>query len=93
MIISFRCDQTQALLAAGIVHADWTDFARIARRKLLMIDSARSLYDLIVPPDNRFEALAAERPGQHAIHIDGRFRVCFIWRDGDAYDVEIVKDG
>ena len=63
---------------------------RQARRKLLMLDAAHVLDDLRRPPGNRLEALRGDRAGQHSIRINDQWRVCFIWRDGDAYDVSIV---
>ena len=62
---------------------------RTARRKLAQIDRATSLRDLALP-GNRLEALTGNRDGQHSIRINDQFRVCFDWRDGDAYEVEIV---
>jgi proteic killer suppression protein len=90
MILSYRCKHTEALLASGDCHRDWRNFARIARRKLLLIDSAQALHDLKVPPGNRLEALRGDRSGQHAIRVNDQYRVCFVWRNGDAYQVEIV---
>jgi proteic killer suppression protein len=66
------------------------DIRRSARKKLLMLDQAISLQDLLVPPNNRLEALKGNRAGQHSIRINDQFRVCFVWRDGDAYDVQIT---
>ena len=63
---------------------------RIARRKLLYLHRARSLQDLRVPPGNRLEALKGDRKGQHSIRINDRWRICFVWTEGDAFDVEIV---
>ena len=63
---------------------------RIALRKLVQLDAAESLAELRVPPGNRLEALPADRAGQHSIRVNERWRVCFVWRQGDAYDVEIV---
>jgi proteic killer suppression protein len=62
----------------------------VARRKLLYLDAARSLEDLMVPPGNRLEVLRRDRAGQHSIRINDRWRICFVWKEGDAYDVEIV---
>jgi toxin HigB-1 len=70
----------------GIGH----DLRRAGRRKLLMLDRATSLADLRVPPRNRLEALQGHRKGQHSIRINDQFRVCFVWRGGDAYEVEIT---
>ncbi len=63
---------------------------RTALRKLVMLDDAAYLKDLEVPPGNRLEALHADREGQYSIRINDQFRICFRWRDGNAYDVEIV---
>ena len=63
---------------------------RPARRKLLYLHRAKTLQDLAVPPGNRLEALKKDRAGQHSIRINDQWRICFRWRDGDAYDVEIV---
>ena len=61
-----------------------------ARKKLAMLNSAAHLEDLRVPPGNRLEALRHDREGQHSIAVNDQYRVCFVWRDGDAYEVEIV---
>ncbi len=63
---------------------------RQAQRKLMMINNASDLNDLRVPPGNRLEALSGDRDGQFSIRINGQWRVCFTWEDGDAYEVEIV---
>jgi toxin HigB-1 len=62
----------------------------VALRKLRLLNNARRLDDLRVPPGNRLEALQQERAGQHAIRINNQWRICFIWRDGHAHAVEIV---
>lgn len=62
----------------------------VALRKLRMLNNAHALNDLHLPPANRLEKLSGNRPGQHSIRINDQWRVCFTWRDGDAYDVEIV---
>lgn len=66
------------------------DIHRIALRKLYMLDAAIELNDLKVPPGNKLEKLKKERKGQHAIRINNQWRVCFVWKDGDTYNVEIV---
>lgn len=63
---------------------------RAAHRKLLLLDAADTLGDLRVPPANRLEELSGERQGKHAIRIDERWRICFRWDRGEAYDVEIA---
>jgi proteic killer suppression protein len=61
-----------------------------AKKKLAMLHAASSLEDLLMPPGNRLEKLRRNREGQHSIRINDQFRVCFVWRDGDAFDVEIT---
>ena len=64
--------------------------ASVAPRKLRMLDAAVALADLIRPPGNRLEALSGDRRGQHSIRINSQWRICFVWRGGDAREVEIV---
>lgn len=66
------------------------DLVRVARRKLLFIAEARVLDDLRAPPGNRLEALDKDRAGQHAIRINDQWRICFVWREVGAENVEIV---
>lgn len=63
---------------------------QLARRKLVILDSATDLNTLYVPPGNRLEALKGDRKGQHSIRINDQWRICFKWKTGDAYDVEIA---
>ncbi len=63
---------------------------RVALRKLLQLHAATELYVLASPPGNRLEALRGARSGQHSIRINDQWRICFIWRNGHGYDVEIV---
>lgn len=63
---------------------------RVARRKLRMLNSSQSLSDLRVPPGNRLEALRGDRAGEHSIRVNDQWRICFVWQDGDAHEVEIV---
>jgi toxin HigB-1 len=64
--------------------------ANVTKRKLAMIEAARDLGDLRLPPGNRLEKLHGDRQGQHSIRINDQYRICFVWRDHDAYDVEIA---
>ena len=66
------------------------DIQPVARRKLRMLNNAVTLDDLRVPPANRLEPLKGGRKGQHSIRINDQWRVCFRWKDGDAFDVQIV---
>lgn len=63
---------------------------RIAARKLFWLHTARDLNDLRVPPGNRLEALKGDRERQYSIRINDQYRLCFVWLDGNAYEVEIV---
>jgi proteic killer suppression protein len=62
----------------------------VALRKLVQLDAAASLADLRVPPGNRLEQLPGNRAGQHSIRINDQWRICFLWRENGAHDVEIV---
>lgn len=66
------------------------DLVASAFRKLRYLDAAGRLDDLKVPPGNRLEALKGDRRGQHSIRINDQWRICFVWKDGGAEDVEIV---
>jgi proteic killer suppression protein len=66
------------------------DIQVVALRKLRMLNQARTLDDLRVPPANRLEALTGDRAGQHSIRINDQWRICFTWKEGDAHDVQIV---
>jgi proteic killer suppression protein len=67
----------------------WAGIAKVAIRKLDMLDAATLLNDLRVPPANRLERLTHDRAGQHSIRINDQYRICFVWKDG-AHEVEIV---
>jgi proteic killer suppression protein len=64
--------------------------ARVGQRKLEQLDAAAKLSDLAAFPGNRLEPLKGDRAGQYSIRINDQFRICFVWHDGDAHDVEIV---
>jgi toxin HigB-1 len=64
--------------------------AGVTKRKLAMLDAAGVLEDLKIPPGNRLEKLKGDRQGQYSIHINDQYRICFVWRDRDAHDVEIA---
>ena len=66
------------------------DIQQIALRKLRMINNAQNIHDLRIPPANRLEKLGGDRTGQYSIRINDRWRVCFIWKDNNAYNVEIT---
>lgn len=90
MIRSFRNDAARAAWERRFVKGVPQDVLRIGKRKLIQVHHARSLDDLRAPPGNRLEALRGDRAGQYSIRINDQWRVCFVWRDGDAFDVAIV---
>lgn len=89
MIKTFCSADTRELFDGKRVRR-WINIETVAMRKLAMLNRAALLDDLRIPPANRPEALKGDRAGQHSIRINDQFRLCFRWRDGDAYDVEIV---
>lgn len=89
MIKSFRCKETEQLFNRERVLA-FQAFEVGARTKLNMLNAAVCLADLKVPPGNQLEMLSGNRKGQHSIRINRQWRICFVWKDGDAFDVEIV---
>ncbi len=90
MIASFQDKRTAAVFLRKAPKGFPTDIADSARRKLRMLDVAKSLADLRTPSGNRLEALRGDRAGQHSIRVNDQWRVCFRWQDGNAFDVEIV---
>ena len=90
MIKNFRCKETERIFQREYSRRLPTDIQKTAFRKLRMLNRSSSIEDLRVPPGNRLEALSGSREGQHSIRINERWRICFLWRDGSAHDVEIV---
>jgi len=90
VIKSIADRETERVFAREFSQRLPVDIQQVAYRKLRMINNAQSLADLRVPPANRLEKLSGDRAGRHSIRINERWRVCFEWRDGDAYSVEIV---
>jgi toxin HigB-1 len=90
MIKSFRCKDTEKLFQRKHVIKFPINIQRNALRKLLVLDAAEHLEDLRVPPGNHLEKLTGKRRGQHSIRMNDQWRICFHWRQGDAYEVEIV---
>ncbi|MFZ5570204.1 MAG: type II toxin-antitoxin system RelE/ParE family toxin [Thermodesulfobacteriota bacterium] len=89
MIKTFRCKHAQALFE-GRCPRKFKAFATVAERKLQMLDDAYAIEDLRVPPGNRLEALRGDRKGQWSIRINERWRICFRFEEGNAFDVEII---
>lgn len=89
VIRSFRDADTERLFHREAVRK-FRAIERVARRKLDQVHFAVKLGDLAAPGGNRLESLRGDRQGQHSIRINDQWRVCFLWRDGNAYEVEIV---
>jgi toxin HigB-1 len=90
VIKSFKDAETEKIFGRQPSRRLPTDIQQIALRKLRMLNNAISLNDLRIPPANRLEKLAGNRVGQYSIRINDQWRVCFEWRDGSAFHVEIT---
>jgi proteic killer suppression protein len=90
MIKSFHGKETEKIWAGQRSRRLPQAIQQLARRKLRMLNNAHSLDDLRIPPANRLERLKGDRAGQYSIRINDQWRICFIWKRGDALDVEIV---
>ncbi len=91
MIKDFLCAETELIFKGNRSRKLPPEIQNTARRKLRYIDNAETLDDLRIPPANRLEALKGNRKGQHSIRINNQWRICFIFKQGNAYDVEIVN--
>jgi len=89
-VIRSFCDRDTERLWKREHVARFGAFESVARRKLVMLNNARSLGDLRSPPGNELELLKGDRKGEHSIRINRQYRICFLWRDGDAHEVEIT---
>ena len=90
MIKSFRDKETEKIFNRQLSGKLPQNIQRTARKKLVILDSAHELNDLRIPPGNRLEALKGNRKDQHSLRINDQWRICFKWREADAYDVEIT---
>lgn len=90
MIRSFADRDTERLFDRESVRRFPASLQRTMLRKLVVLDAADALQDLLSPPGNRMEKLRGDRAGQHSIRVNDQWRICFRWRDGDAHDGEIV---
>ncbi len=90
MIRSFRDRLTEDVFDRHPVRRLSSNLQRAAQRKLTMLNAAEALSDLRSPPGNRLEALGGNRSGQHSIRINDQYCICFKWRNGEVWEVEIV---
>jgi len=89
VIRSFRCRETERVFRREFSR-QFVNIARVALRKLTEVYAATSLLYLAAVPGHRLEALAGDRKGLYSIRINDQWRICFRWKDGDAYEVEII---
>jgi toxin HigB-1 len=89
MIRNFKCKETGKIFNREYSRKLPFDIQNVAFRKLRMINQSYTLADLQIPPANRLEKLSGKRNGQWSIRINNQWRICFIWHDNDAEDVEI----
>jgi toxin HigB-1 len=90
MIKSWKDKEAESLFIREPSKKLSPDIQRTGLRKLRMLNRAQTLDDLRIPPGNRLEALKGDRLGQYSIRINDRWRICFVWEQGDVYEVEIV---
>jgi toxin HigB-1 len=90
VIRNFKDKETEKVFERKYSRKLPSDIQQTALRKLRMLNRAETLQDLRVPPANRLERLVGDREGQYSIRINDRWRICFLWQDGDALEVEIV---
>ena len=90
MIKTFKNKETEKIFNREYSKKLPTDIQRVAMKKLWIIDATPDINSLRVPPGNRLELLHGDREGQYSIRINDQCRICFLWRDGNSYDVEIV---
>jgi len=90
MIQSFKCKETEKIWNQEYSKKFSEDIQRIALRKLFMIQRAKELKDLMIPPANRLEKLKGDRKDQYSIRINDQYRICFQWQDSNAYNVVII---
>lgn len=90
MITTFLCKESEKIFSRIFSKKLPHDIHRGAYKKLLMLDAAKHLDDLKIPPANRLEKLSGDREGAYSIRINQQYRVCFQWKNGNAENVEII---
>jgi proteic killer suppression protein len=90
MISSFRSKETEKVWNLEVSRKYPEDIQRSALRKLVMLDKSKDIGDLRIPPANRLEKLKGDREGQYSIRVNDQWRICFEWKEGNAFNVEIV---
>jgi len=90
MIVEFQCKETELIWRGVFSRKLPQDIQKTALRTLRMLNNAKVLHDLSIPPNNHLEALSDDRLGQHSIRINGQWRICLVWTEGGPTHVEIV---
>ena len=90
MIKSFKGKETEKIYRQEVSRKIPRDIQQVAIRKLRMLNNAKNINDLRVPPANRLEKLSGNRAGQYSIRINDQWRICFTWKSGEAFEVEIT---
>ena len=90
MIKTIKCKETQKIYKRTFSKKLPQDIQRTAYKKLLMIEASIDIEDLKIPPANRLEKLSGNREGQYSIRVNKQYRICFVWENGFAFDVDIV---
>ncbi|NIU85747.1 MAG: type II toxin-antitoxin system RelE/ParE family toxin [Nitrosopumilaceae archaeon] len=90
MIISFKDKETEKIWEGTFSRKFPKNIQKIMRRKLRILNNAKNINDLRIPPNNRLEKLKGNREGQYSIRVNDQYRVCFIWHENNASNVEIV---
>ena len=90
IIVNFKCPETRKIFGREYSRKLPNDIQRVIYRKLLMLDAAKNLDDLRIPPANRLEKLSGDRAGQYSIRINRQYRICFRWEAGSVSEVEVV---
>lgn len=90
MIQNFKCRETEKIWSGSVSTRLPTDIQQVARRKLRMLNNAKQLNDLKIPPNNKLESLKGDRKDQYSIRINKQWRICFKWDNGRVLDTEIL---
>jgi proteic killer suppression protein len=90
MIRSFRSKETESIWKGVQIRHVSIEVQMQARRKLRILNNVRTIMELQIPPGNRLEVLKGDRKGQQSIRINDQYRLCFVWKDGDCFEVEMI---
>jgi proteic killer suppression protein len=89
MIINYKCKETERIWMGFVSLKFPQNIQQVARRKLRMLNNAKTLKDLTIPPNNRLESLKGGRRGEYSIRVNDQWRICFKWKDNHSYDIKL----